>query len=378
LLIFIPVLGRGAESPKLTISGYFLTDYQYYLNPGGKYSYAESPSGSGVYNRKDNVDYNAFEITRTYIHFKLYPVDKMKIQLTLDSRQDPADTLYKLIVRYAYLEYAFRPEFKARVGLQYYPWTQYIHDSIWPYLMMELGYCIYWRIYPTADLGASVLGGVLDEHFQYYVAIFNGEGFTNIENDKYKEYMAMLVGNFGNKDATHGTVAAQYSHHNKESASIVDDGLSGAAMINFWRVRLGGEFLYGTQTFKAGTFPEVDPKRYPGGYFDALKAYEGPAGLLPRNTDVNYGGGAVYFVFKLLDKLDFVGRYDYYDPNFSPSYKNDEATMWMAGLVYKLPAGVQASLDFRQYIYAGEQVSNNRNNDAVPQNIIYTHWKIPF
>ena len=374
----IPLSLSAGEQPKLIVSGYLLTDYQYYLNPGGKYSYVETSPGSGVYNRKDNVDYNTFEITRTYLHFKLYPIDKMKIQLTLDSRQDPADTLYKLIVRYAYMEYALRPEAKFRVGLQYYPWTQYIHDVVWPYLMMELGYCIYWRIYPTADLGASVLGGLFDDHLQYYVGIFNGEGFTNIENDKYKEYMAMLAGNFGNKDSVNGSIAAQYSHHNKESASFLDDGVSGAGVVNFWRIRLGGEFLYGTQTFKSGSFPEIDPKKYPVGYFDALKAYRGPGSLLPRNTDVNYGGGAIYLVVKILDKLDLVGRYDYYDPNFSPSYKNDEVTMWMAGLVYKLPAGVQASLDFRQYTYAGEQLSSNRKNDAVPQTVIYSHWKIPF
>jgi hypothetical protein len=374
----MPLVSKAAESPKLAISGYFLFDYQYYLNEGGKYSYEETSRGSGDYQRKDNSDYNTFELTRTFIHFKLYPVDNMKIQLTLDSKQDLLDTYYKIIVRYAFVDYALLPELKFQVGLQYYPWTAYIHETVWPYLMMERGYCVYWYIYPTSDLGARIYGSVFDDHFQYHVGIFNGEGFTNIENDKFKEYMVMLTGNFGNKDSMNLSVAAQYSHHNKGSASFVDDGISGAGVLNFWRIKLGGEFLYGTQTLKSGSFPEIDPRRYPIGYFDALKAYQGPSKLLAEDADVNYGGCALYLVVKLHEKLDLVGRYDFYDPNFSSKYENDSATMWMAGLVYKLSAGVQASLDFRQYYYAAEQVNSNRGYDSVPQNIIYTHWKIPF
>jgi hypothetical protein len=380
LLLFLsllPVAAHAADQPKLTVSGYILFDYEYYLNPGGKYSYVETPSGSGVYTRKDNGDYNAFEVTRTYLHFKLNPVDKMKIQLTLDSKQD-TDGLYKIFVKYAFVQYDLIPEARFSVGLQQYPWAGYIYENVWPYLMMERGYFTYWDIYFTADFGATVFGSFLDDHFKYYTGIFNGQGYSGLETDKFKEYMVMLVGSFGDQGSAHGSIAAEYSHHNKGSASFVDDVISGAGVLNVWRVRLGGEYFYGTWTVAKGSFPEIDPKKYPSGYFDALKAFEGPAKLAARDENVNYGGGAVYLVVKLHEELDFVGRYDFYDPNLSSQYKDDAVTMWMAGLVYKLPAGVEASLDFRQYIYEGEQVSSNRKYDAVPQNIIYTHWKIPF
>jgi len=401
LVLFFPAIILAADQPKASVSGYILFHFEDYINGPGMYSIvpdnAKTPTD---YYRKSFSGYNDFKLTRTYVHFKVQPTDKMKIQLTLDSYQDQnfdssknkTGGYYYIYVKYGFLQYDWRPEVKARVGLVQYPWAEYIYNNVWPYLMMERGYFTYWGIFSTADFGGSVFGSLLDDHLQYTAAIFNGGGYKAVETDKNKEYLGMLLFQAGQKNKVNGSIASIYSHqtmgtHNNAGENWDKEGkndtVAVGGVINAYWLKLGGEYLYGAKTLRADTvnfLPEVDPKRYPEGYFSALKFGTRADRLLDigEQKDVHYGGYAAYLVASLSDKIDLVGRYDFYDPNFSSKYDNDSVQMWMSGLVYKFPGGVQASVDYRQYDFEGQDPDDDDVNEATPMQVIYTHWKIPF
>jgi len=300
----------------------------------------------------------------------------MRIQLTLDSNQDD-DGYLRGFIKYAFMEYTFVPEAKVSVGLMPYPWAAYIYNNVWPYLMMERGFFSYWNVYSTADFGASFLGSALNDHVFYQSAVFNGEGFKTPETEKHKEYVALAGVKLGNPDSVNGSLAGQYSYQSADEG-VIKSVASGGGVLNIWKVKLGGEYQYATKTMHEGNFPEVDPKKYPEGFFAALKAKEGASKLLSEDQDVHYGGYAGYLVVSLHEKLDLVGRYDFYDPNFSSKYKNDGVSMWMSGLVFKLPAGVQAGIDYREYDFQAKNLDDDHNREMVPERVIYSHWKIPF
>jgi hypothetical protein len=76
-----------ADEPQVSLSGYILADFQYYVNHDGKYS---DVSAAGNYGLKPNSGFNTFEVPRAYLTFSAKFSDKVSALITTDLQTDSA------------------------------------------------------------------------------------------------------------------------------------------------------------------------------------------------------------------------------------------------------------------------------------------------
>jgi len=72
MALFAPLKLLAADSPKASVSGYILFHYEYYASQDGQYKIAKNADGpADDFTREASSGFDAFRITRTYVHFKL-------------------------------------------------------------------------------------------------------------------------------------------------------------------------------------------------------------------------------------------------------------------------------------------------------------------
>lgn len=362
-----------AEEPKVSVSGYVLTDFVYYVNEEGQYS---EQLVSGDYALAANEGYNAFEITRGYLTFSAQLTDKVLASITTDLRTD-SDGYRRIFAKFAFVEFRdLAPHTKIRFGLQEPPWA-FSDAELWRYRMVEQGFYSYWGTFSTADFGVSLLGDVLDGLFKYHFAILNGEGVSGIETERFKEYVARFTFDLGSADKIRFYPSAGYSSNHHGEQGLRDEVfMTGAGLDLLGRVHLAGEYFQGIYGMEAGELPLVRGV-WPAGALDMIE-FADPALLLVDEKDVNFAGWAAYADIKLLDKLNLFGRYDLYDPNTDPDFDRDGETLWTAGIAYHPIDNLWVTLDYREFSFQEPDPDHDNDKELPSTRAVYTHWKIAY
>lgn len=361
-----------ADEPIVSISGYILTDFQYYVNSDGKYS---DVSNGGNYEVKANSGFNTFEITRAYLTFNANLSEKISASLTTDLRTD-SDGYRGIYAKFAYVEIKdLYPHSKLRFGLQSPPWN-ISDDDLWRYRMVEQGFYSYWGTFSTADFGVGLLGDVFDGKFKYHLAILNGEGYNHLETNRFKQYVGRLTLDLGSPDKFRFYPSVGYSSNHQDVNDLKDDVLMAGAGIDLSRFHVAGEYFQGVYGMQKGEYPLVRGV-WPGGAIDAIVASDS-AGILTKDTDVNWMGWAIYADVKVADKFNIFGRYDLYDPNTKPRYDKDGELFWTAGIAYHPISNLWISVDYREQSFQQPDPDGDGDKELPPIQIVYTHWKIAY
>lgn len=366
-----------SAEPAVSVSGYILADFNQYINDEGKYSIVLDGTD---YKAEGPESFDEFRITRVYLTFKADWNERLSTNVTTDVKTD-TDGFRRLYLKYGYVDIKnLWPNSTVRFGLQDPPWGAYIDNELSRYRMIDSAFYNFWGFFSTADFGLGVLGSAFDDHFKYHLAVLNGEGYGGIETDRFKEYVGRLTFDFGSADTFRIYPSIGYSTHRyNDDDNFKDDVMMAGLGIDFLsRFHIAGEYLQGTLTMPAGSYPLVRGV-WPSGATDMIAATAGPDdGVLTEDKDVRYGGYAVYLDIKLVDKLNLFGRYDQYDPNMDSDYDRDGEYMATGGICYHPWDPIWITLDYRQIGYQEPDPDNDGKDELKPQQIIFTHWKIAY
>ncbi len=375
-MVLLWALSANAAESSLKVSGYVLANYQTWVNDEGKYSVI---ADGGDWLDDSRRGFNTFDVTRAYLTFQADLGDRFSANVTADIKTD-SDNLRRLFLKYAYVDIKnLWPDSKIRFGLQDPPWGSYIDNSLWRYRMVDQAFSNFWGLYPTADFGVGVMGGLLDDKVLYHLAVLNGEGYAGLETDRFKQYTGRLTLDLGSPDTFHisPSVGGSLQDFNDNAGFNYNVFNAGLGMDFLGRVHLAGEYAQGVLTMPEGALPLVKGV-WPTGALDELAAVTDPEDLLSKDAHVNFAGGAVYADIKLADQWNLFGRYDNYVPNTDSDFNAQNEWMWTAGICYHPINNLWVTLDYRQLGFGESDPDNDGQDELEPYQIVYTHWKIAY
>lgn len=160
--------------------------------------------------KKTTIKANSFEVPRFYLTLKAKPTDWSTLRLTLDMGRisDPKvedasgdelgvkfDNRYFIYAKYAYLEMK-EPWLKGKftIGQQGLPWVGFV-EKLWGYRWIDKTMTDLHKLQTSADLGASYTGKVKD-FVEYQLAVVNGTGYKDPENNTFKNALGRVTGKF--------------------------------------------------------------------------------------------------------------------------------------------------------------------------------------
>ena len=156
---------------------------------------------------------NAFHLSRGYLGMKLRVNDWLSSRITYDVSQvedvgsagslataedgtpivDDSKVQGSLMgrVKYAYVNLGILPiHANVRFGVGHTPWVDWMQTiegtRFLRKIMFENEYG-----YPSADFGVSFIGHI-DEHLSYHLGVYNGEGYSKLDDDGFKDFIGRL------------------------------------------------------------------------------------------------------------------------------------------------------------------------------------------
>ena len=282
------------------------------------------------YELKDsNKDMNDFDVTRFYFTVESDLQDRVSMKMTTDmyprvkssDGKDSTEGDYEVRLKHGFLtfkDYPFK-DLNILFGQADLPWVPYEED-LW-------GYRVQGTIFPdreglltSTDLGIGVKGKLFNEILDLHLALVNGEGWNDPEQNKYKDFQGRLtfrpfkgkeyledltlslfgvVGNY-DKDEDRNRFISQIAFKKKDFAT------------------LAGEYLRAR-----------DPR--------GKRAKKEPSleGISGNTTGEGFGifGVVNSNIFGLTNKFDLFGRFDSFDPDEDIS--NNSHKRYIYGIAYK-------------------------------------------
>ena len=175
--------GRAAAPPPFDFSGVLFANYQY----------------GGV---KGDRAQNRFDVERAYLTFRARAGERTNVRVTADVVQQTAggsDAYYRgwsMRLKYAYAQYQFAKapgglEADARLGMLHTPIIE-VEEQHW---IRGLGQTAVdaTGFFSSADLGAATSVKLPAKLGELYAGVFNGNGYTSRETDRFKDYGARLT-----------------------------------------------------------------------------------------------------------------------------------------------------------------------------------------
>lgn len=211
----------------------------------------------------DSTLYNTFHIDRMYVNFKgdIFKTDnaKLSFRFTPDIGQirdvgkagkykEGKDTTievpkssivggYYVFSKYAFLEAKYG-NYKLYFGQTYNFWIRNM-DKIWDYRFIEKTSNDYFSVISSADLGIAF--EYSSKLFNLNLGVFNGEGYNKVEDNKFKDFQAVLsvypIDNENIEIGIHG-----YGHYGKYKNEKDKIRGIGAISISQKFFRLGAEY----------------------------------------------------------------------------------------------------------------------------------------
>ncbi len=199
----------------------------------------------------DNDADTGYHIKRSYITLKSKLDDRTKVRISLDQRdEDQSGTKGGVFVKYAYLDYMLDGNNTARVGLVNTPYVGFDESRFWGYRFIATTFTDFWKAQTSADIGASLMGGMRDGQVEYQLSLLNGEGYGNKTNGD-----GFALAGRANIDLGRIQVGG-FFHEEKGRNGIADYDPSRLGAFAFYeneRFRVGGQFLLADDNLPAAS-----------------------------------------------------------------------------------------------------------------------------
>lgn len=278
----------------------------------------------------DSTLYNTFHIDRMYVNFKgdIFKTDVFKLSFrftpdigqirdvgkagrykegkdsTIEVPKSSIVGAYYVFSKYAFLEATYR-NYKLYFGQTYNFWIRTM-DRIWDYRFIEKTSNDYFSVISSADLGIAF--EYSSKLFRLNLGVFNGEGYNKVEDNKFKDFEAVLsIYPINNEDLEIGIHG--YGHFGKYKNEEDKIRGIGAISINQKYFRLGVEY----SQFKGSTLTSGD------------------------TISSNLISGFV--VIKPINMLELFARFDRY---------KEQDNFILGGFVLKLVKDFRLSLNYKQ------------------------------
>lgn len=285
---------------------------------------------------------NAFDVTRAYFNVNAQISPRVRFRFTPDIRRITDGSLSGSLtvrVKYAFgqLDTLGRPGSWARFGLHQTPWLDF-EESINRYRVQGTMFAEREGLIPgSGDFGASYFTPLPGGYGEIHGGVFNGEGFTQPEVNKYKSVQGRLtVRPFPNRGLAHGLRisgffnAGWYAADRPRHLGIVMGSFEHRNLV----VTL--QHLNATETPSAITPVEIDrngwsmfvePRQGPAGWAGIFRydSYEPDESLLDSAQQRVIAGGGYWFVWPRA-RVGLVGTDEqvHYD---SPTRLNDHRVL---------------------------------------------------
>ena len=147
----------------------------------------------------ENKDgYNSFDMTRAYLNVNAQLADRVRFRFTPDIRRVTDGSLAgSLTVRVKYgflqLDNVAKPGSWVRFGLAQTPWLDF-DESVNRYRVQGTMFAEREGLIPgSADFGAGYFSSLPKNYGEFHVGVYNGEGYTQPEANKYKSVQGRLT-----------------------------------------------------------------------------------------------------------------------------------------------------------------------------------------
>jgi hypothetical protein len=305
----IPAFAQSAATPQTASAAQAPPPPEYPIIRVGVLSYLQY--AAEVENR-DGL--NSFDVTRAYLNINAQLASRVRFRFTPDIRRITDGSLagsLTLRVKYAFgqLDTLGLPGSWARFGLHQTPWLDF-EESINRYRVQGTMFSEREGLIPgSGDFGASYFTLLPGGYGEIHGGIFNGEGFTQTEANKYKSVQARLtVRPFPNRGLAHGLRisgffnAGWYAEDRPRHLGIVMGSFEHRHLV----VTL--QHLNATETPSAVTPVEIDrngwsvfvePRQGPAGWAGLVRydSYEPDDSLPDSEQQRVIAGGGYWFVW---------------------------------------------------------------------------------
>jgi hypothetical protein len=257
---------------------------------------------------------NSFDVTRAYLNVNGQLASRVRFRFTPDIRRITDGSLagsLTLRVKYAFgqLDTLGRQGSWGRFGLHQTPWLDF-EESINRYRVQGTMFTEREGLIPgSGDFGASYFTPLPGGYGEVHGGVFNGEGFTQAESNKYKSVQARLtVRPFPNRGLAHGLRISGFFNAGWYAADRPRD--LGIVMGSFEHRRLVVtlQHVNVTETPSATTPIEIDrngwsmfvePRQGPSGWAGLVRydSFEADESVPDSEQQRVIAGGAYWFVW---------------------------------------------------------------------------------
>jgi hypothetical protein len=282
-------------------------------------------------------DLNGFQFRRIYFTYDYKISDQFSTRFRLESQTsvNVNGTIFTAFIKDAYLNWKNIFEGSNFIfGIQPPP-TYAVSEEFWDYRSLEKTIMDLRGIASSRDFGASLKGRLNSSgSVKYWLMYGNGntngsEGdkfkraYTHIDLQPSKEFRLTLYGDYRFKPEKEYTQVDQ---------SFNNDALTSALFLGYQNndnFRVGAESFW--QIF----------------YNDLIQTEADTYKIMNRNAL----GLSLFGWLKFTESIVGIGRYDYYDPNFSGDYKGDSRNYFILGLSFRLHEKVTITPNFQLETY---------------------------
>lgn len=370
LTLILPLTARAqsADKPGIDFSGVVFGNFQMRTDSAARFSTGGEPV-------------SRFDVARAYLTFRMPAGDRASVRLTTDVYQSGAGGYYNgwaVRMKYAILQYDLAKNFAgvkglsavARIGMLHTVAIEHV-ETFWPRWMgnsalEQSGF------FSSADVGAATLLTMPGRRGEAYVVVTNGPGYTNAENDRFKDVAARVTFTpFGADSGWLRTLAISPWYYKGWNASQfvtgggaqvgpVSDGLQKDRRGLFVGVRdrklvLGGELSQRVEELEAGANTAASPRTLRTRTSNLLSAFTviRPAELLDASRK---------------SRLSVIGRVD----RFALDRDLDAVSQFtVVGAIWDLTPRTSLAVDY--------QAATPRNGAAtLPVRTWFLHWVANF
>ena len=324
LLISTPYFSQEDSGGKF--SGYMFGDYFYNILRDTTIGALPNTALKGI------KDLQGFDFRRIYFTYDYKISDKFSTRFRLDAHTVVGTnrSLFVTYIRDAYLNWKNIFEGSNFIfGIQPNP-TYQISEEFWNYRSLEMTIMDLRGVAGSRDLGVALKGRLnTSGTIKYWIMYGNGSSLES-EADKFKRAYALIE--LQPSDEWLLTLYGDYRFKPEKFYTQVDQSFNNDALTS--AVFLGYQ---NNKSFRVGieSFLEINNN-------DVIKSEEDAYNIMRRNEF----GVSLFGWLKFTESLVGIGRYDFYDPNFSGDYKGDSRNYFLLGLSFILHEKVTITPNF--------------------------------
>jgi hypothetical protein len=307
-------------------SGYMFGDYFYNILRDSTIDNLENTALDGA------KDLQGFEFRRIYFTYDYKISSEFSTRFRLESRTlvGVNNTLFLTFIKDASLKWKniFRGS-DFIFGIQPNPTFQ-VSEDFWNYRSLEETIMDLRGIAGSRDFGVSLKGRLNSSgSIKYWVMYANGSVLGS-EGDKFKRAYALIE--LQPSEEWLLTLYGDYRFKPEKFYTQVDQSFNNDALTS--AIFLG---YHNNSNFRVGIESFIEANNN-----DVIKSEVDAYKIIRRNEF----GVSLFGWWKFTESLVGIGRYDYYDPNFSGDYKGDARNYFLLGLSFILHEKVTITPNF--------------------------------